>query len=637
MKTIKDIAVSNPTPWGDLAQAIDENFNELYLNAPNYCVGYWDKDSLNPESLDTLGDVSLLKKWDFYLLDTTDNANKTTLPVGKLKRNNLLRFEDGSFAPTVGITEDMRAECDVALYLDNSQTTLYCEADAFDAEAFYNQYGMTQKLYDGTGKEVRILRPWETTETKYTIGLGNGITYYLLDNIVGKSGKKWKGVFTSPVTWDGIDIAPFKLEPTAISPSMVCTVGNKTRCFFYLYEPDNNNCKSAKGVSNICSMFYNGRTYPRVNDMNQINDQNWSRANNADVTLPYPFAEGGYHALNTFISCMEVLHGTKYLHNANMFSSGISSNDTCSNEDTWKANGGIRYKLASDGTWKYGNWSSSPSDMRYNSSNGNTHFSNFLNQEHPKEQVMESQMAASFAVETGVSEGVEFDFYGEKYWYKNVTGVNGLADGEMNVRVYKPMKETISAFTPTGEAADFDVEVILRMGLCGGMNLSGDVFAYWGGGYEQVGTCSVLNAESRVNLPVDLYLQPDQTKWLKEDTVSKNDLGKFDFEKSYISLGRTVNPGDSYVSDRHSYTPFKKAKGGSINTGECFYAWDSNSWSNTLNQRCRIASRFRVSSTYSSCSPRSLLAHALASHSSRLNAGSSQALVSVSATPLEAE
>lgn len=116
MKTIKDIAVSNPTPWGDLAQAIDENFNELYLNAPNYCVGYWDKDSLNPESLDTLGDVSLLKKWDFYLLDTTDNANKTTLPVGKLKRNNLLRFEDGSFAPTVGITEDMRAECDVASF-----------------------------------------------------------------------------------------------------------------------------------------------------------------------------------------------------------------------------------------------------------------------------------------------------------------------------------------------------------------------------------------------------------------------------------------------------------------------------------------------------------------------------------------
>ena len=111
--------------------------------------------------------------------------------------------------------------------------------------------------------------------------------------------------------------------------------------------------------------------------MHQINDQNWSRANNADVTLPYPFAEGGYHALNTFISCMEVLHGTKYLHNANMFSSGISSNDTCSNEDTWKANGGIRYKLASDGTWKYGNWSSIPSDMRYNSSNGNTYFSNF--------------------------------------------------------------------------------------------------------------------------------------------------------------------------------------------------------------------------------------------------------------------
>lgn len=40
-------------------------------------------------------------------------------PVGKLRKNNLLRFENGDFAPTVGITEEMRAECDVELYLDS--------------------------------------------------------------------------------------------------------------------------------------------------------------------------------------------------------------------------------------------------------------------------------------------------------------------------------------------------------------------------------------------------------------------------------------------------------------------------------------------------------------------------------------
>lgn len=637
MKKIFDIAKDSEQSWGTLAQAIDDNFSELSALSPNYCIGSWENGSLNPDSVETIGNSGLLTQWDFYLLDTTDNTRETTKPVGKLKRNNLLRFEDGRFAPTVGITEAMRAECDVELYLDNSQATKYCDAGAFDAESFYNEHGMTQKLYDSTGTEVRILRPWETTENKYTIGLGNGVTFYLLDNVVGKSGKRWKGVFTSPTTWDGIDTTPYALVPTAISPSMVCTVANKTRCFFYVYEPDNNNCKSARGVSNICSMFYNGRTYPRVNDMQQVNDMNWSRANNADVDASYPFAEGGYHALNTFITCMEVLHGTKYLHKATLFSSGISSNDGCSSEAAWKENGGVRYKLSAEDTWKYGTWNFTPSDMCYDNAAGKTHFSNWLNAEHPKEQCMESQMAASFAVETGVSEGSEFEFYGGTYWYKNVTGVNGLADGEMNVKVYKLMTETVSAFNAAGETADFDLEVILRMGLCHGMNLSGDVFAYWGGGYEQVGTCNKPNSETRVNLPVDLYLQPDQTKWLKETNATKNDFGIFDFEKEYPKIGSAINLGSGYASSRQSYTSWKTAKGGGIGQGECFYTWDENNWSSILNQRARIAARFRGAAAHGDCSARYLHAHYAVSFADRLFAGSAQARILVDAVPLQAE
>lgn len=164
MKKIFDIAKDSEQSWGTLAQAIDDNFSELSALSPNYCIGSWENGSLNPDSVETIGNSGLLTQWDFYLLDTTDNTRETTKPVGKLKRNNLLRFEDGRFAPTVGITEAMRAECDVELYLDNSQATKYCDAGAFDAESFYNEHGMTQKLYDSTGTEVRILRPWETTE-----------------------------------------------------------------------------------------------------------------------------------------------------------------------------------------------------------------------------------------------------------------------------------------------------------------------------------------------------------------------------------------------------------------------------------------------------------------------------------------
>ena len=638
MKNILDLTNGETgQQWAVLAKAIDDNFAEVSMLSPDMCVGAWENGALSPESVDTIGDTSILSKWDFYLLDTTDNTDKTTTPVGKLKRNNLLRFEDGRFAPTVGITEEMRAECDVELYLDNAQAIKYCDAGAFDAAAFYNEYGMSQKLYDSAGGEVRILRPWETTETKYTIGLGNGITFYLLDNVVGKSGKRWKGVFASPVTWDGIDVAPYALEPTAISPSPVCTVGNKTRCFFYAYEPDNNNCKSSKGAGNVCSMFFNGRTYPRVNDMQQINDMTWSRANNADANAPYPFAEGGYHALNTFITCMEVLYGTKYLHKVSLFSSGISSADSCSSETTWKNNGGVRYKLSSDDTWKYGIWSATPQGIYYNNAKGTGSLTAWLNSEHPKEQCMESQMAASFAVETGVSEETEFEFYGGTYWYKNVTGVNGLVDGEMNVRMYKRMSETVSAFDEAGESVSADFEVILRMGLCNGMNMSGDVFAYWGGGYEQVGTCEYLQSETAVGNPVDFYLQPDQTKWLKETAATKTDLGIFDFENEYPKIGTAVNLGNGYSSARLSYAPWKTAKGGSIGQGECYYASDNNYWSNTLRQRARLAARFRGVAHLSSCSARYLYANSPVTYAFRHYAGSAQARISVGAVPLQAE
>lgn len=600
-----------------------------------YALGYWNEDELDPDVVGTVGEPSFLSEWHPYLLDTTDNTGTTTTPVGRLKKNNYLRFEDGTFAPVVGITEAQRAQCDVALYLDNSQAQKYCDAGQFDAEEFYNEYGMTQKLYNAAGEEIgHILRPWETTETKYTIGIGREDTVYLVDQLQGASGKKWRGISSTPKPYDGIDATSYPLAPTALSPCPVCTVGGKTRSFFYLYEGETN-CQSSNGQSNLCTMFKNGRTYPRVNDMQQVNNMNYARANNATNTNPCPFAEGGYHALNTFITCMEVLYGTKYLHKDTLFGSGISSNDACNSEDSWKLHGGVRYKLSSSEEWKYANWSGQ-GDIYYNSTQGRTSFTVMLNQEYPKQQCMESQMAASFAVETGVAEGEEFEFYGSTYWYGTPTGLPGLMDGEMNARVYKKMAQTFNAYDSAGTSQSWDVEAILRMPLVEGMNLSGDVFAYWGGGYEQVLTTKYLQATQKYGNPVDLYLQPDQTEWLRETAFQKNDLGVFDFESSYIKIGSIENTGDGYSQGRNPYAGYKTRKGGSISTGECYYGWDDNNVSNVLNQKTRAAARFRGRANAGTCSARFLLASYAASVTIRYNAGSAQALIA-GATPPQAE
>jgi len=109
-------------------------------------------------------------------------------------------------------------------------------------------------LVDEEYVEAHALLPWETTETKYSIGVGYGQELYLLDNVVGNSGKAWKGIFLKPTIWDGIDVTPWKLARTAICPSPITTVGNKARCFFFAYEGETN-CNSANGNDGHCTMI----------------------------------------------------------------------------------------------------------------------------------------------------------------------------------------------------------------------------------------------------------------------------------------------------------------------------------------------------------------------------------------------
>lgn len=599
-----------------------------------YALAEWTEGELDPEAASFAGDPGLAAEWDAVLLDTTDNAGEVTHPVGTLMRGNWLRFEDGTFAPTVGITEEQRAQCDAELYLDASHAQKYCGAGEFDAEAFYNGYGMEQKLYTAAGEEItHILRPWETTETKYTIGVANRRKLWLVDQIKGKSGKTWRGVSSSPQTYDGIDASAWPLERTALSPSPVCTVGGRTRSFFYLYEGETN-CKGSAGQNGLCTMFTGGRTYPRVNDMQQINNMNYARANNADTEKPYPFAEGGYHALNTFITCMEVFHRTKWLHQDTLFGSGVSSNDTCADEGTWKLHGGVRYKLTSASDWKYARWNGN-GDIYFSADGERTRFTVLLNIQYPVWQCMEAQMAASFAVETGVPEGQEFGFYGGTYWWQAPSGALSLADGEMNARVYKRMSQTFSAYDAEGVEQSWDVEVILRMSLMEGMDLSGDVFAYWGGGYEQVGTTRYPSGEQLTGNPVDLYLQPDQKAWVRETDSAKASLGAFGFEGSYVHLGAVENLGDGYVLKRVPYAGYKRENGGSIFQGECCYCYSNNYWGYIADNRVRIASRFRGAASHGFCSPRLLSASTAVTNAARTIAGSAQALIG--AAPPQAE
>lgn len=664
----------------ELKASIDQNSNDiksvskkvdLIMGPIHYYVAEYAKGSNDNTEIRHLGNKDILKNFGFVLLDTSDNKNITTKPK-RLKDNNLLRFEDGTFAPTVGITTEQYNQCMANdIYTGevgddgNMIYTLQYQAGQFNAavqwerdKALIKAGGHAQELYtlvpgsagdtSGTYKKVtHVLRPWETTETKYTIGIANLVDMYLLDNQVGDSGAYWKGIFLEPVSWDGIDVTKHKLPPTAIGPCPVTTIQEngiiKTRNFFYLYK-GMTNCQSDGGLLPNHD-FVENRTYPRVNDMNQVNNMVYARNNNYDVTKPYPFAEGGYHATNTFITALELAAGTRYLHQANMFGSGISSNSSL-NDGNFFTSGGVRFRAPGDTNWTYKNFGDYSTPLQYNDSGSTNMMSQVLYNSYPIEQCMESQMAASYAVELGINPTVDatspnwFDFYGNDYYYMNVPGFDGLQEGRMNTRVYKVIhKSEVSAYK--GKAAtNFEVDVVLRMSLFNGANLSGDINAYNGGGLEIVGSCTVKpeidwndpefdpEVNPFVGNKIDIYVEPDQTKWHSEKVISKNGLDQvFGFEALYRHVLETKNFGDSYTLTREGFTPWKTAKASSMVQGECYYQVDENHWGH-LNQRVRIGSFFRGDSySFSQDSPRSLLANQDASKSGSVFSGTAQALI----------
>lgn len=139
---------------------------------------------------------------------------------------------------------------------------------------------------------------------------------------------------------------------------------------------------------------------------------------------------------------------------------------------------------------------------------------------------------------------------------------------------------------------------------------------------------------NRAGNPFKLYMECDQTKWMKVVDANKANKGVFDFESAYPFMGSFDNKPNGYVRERAPYTGWKVENGGNMITGQCCYGWSECYWGSTIGTRTRVAARFRGAANRSSCSARSLYAHSAVSYALRINAGSAQALMKVgAATP----
>lgn len=610
--------------------AVEAKVDELMLGSSEHVAAAWDYSSDSPKALKVVGNKDLVDL-RMFVLDCTDNAGESTKPVGVTKRNNLFRYEDGSFAPAVRITEDQRAECDVELYRKPSGGELvkYCNAGEYDAAKFVEEFGVNEKLYTKDGKEVRVLYPWETTDKKYTHMVGTQQTLYYISAAKGTSGKLWSGIFTAQQQWDGINA--LELLPTAITPSPVYCIKDtdgkyKTRCFFALeagLDDEQVHSAGSAGIGNLVTAFKGGRTYPTTNGINQLKNAEWARNNNADPARTLPFAEGGYAARDLFVSYLETKYGRKDLHNANFFDGGISSNNYVTNESSWLQYGGVRYKIDGAGEWSYNNFSSYP-NFCYDNQKNKVNWSVLLNSAYAKEQCMESQVAASWAVEAKITEGQHFQMYGGEYWWKRVPGTLGLFDGRMNARIYKLVKTKFSAFNNEGGSVQVEAEIVLAMSLFEGMKLSGDIFEYWGGGAETVGNANDQSTSGSLGELLEHYLQPDQSEWATETGTSINAGETFGFEKTYIKTG-TSKSMTSFAKRRVAFANRASEAGGSMITGECFYTYGNNYWGGTPGKRVRIGFRLGGYAFDGHCSARYLYGSVDVAFGNACYGGSAQA------------
>lgn len=649
--TLAALGATDKDHLPQMSVEVEPKYPDLFGN--NYCVGY-DASSDDVVPIEVHGNKSFLGQLDFmlYQCDTTNENDDGTYNASLLQRNNLLHYVGGGYAPVVGITAEQEAECgDNALYSDSACTTVAYEAGKYNAVTEWEQHdkalmaagGQPRTLYkkadDGTISEVsHKLRPWETTRTDLSIGVGYTFPVYLLDQVRGDSGKVWKGIFTDVTEWDGIDLTPYRLEPTAMGPGCFTTIGNKARNLFYVYKPSDANCQvfgagdtsSGAHIGNI-SWLPSDRAYPRVVDVHQVSSMTYCRGNNKDTTAPYPQAEGGYFALDTLITAIELMAGTKYIADPDLYGSGISGNDKPTAANFFKV-GGVKYKKASDTAYTY-NFIGVEAKPTIDGTTYTSSWSAMLNFQRPHEACMESQMAASMAVELGIepttASGSEktFYFYGGKYYYMTAGSMTTPADGMLNARVYKIVE---GSYTDDNDG-EVDVEYRLRMSLYAGAMLSGDILVYCGGGAELVVKAQHTRDDDKYDNPVAFWLQPSQKEWKRITSAQVAADATFGFEDSYLNLiaddGSTVTVSNNWRKNRTGYTPFA-VDNSSKNKGDCMYIYNEN-WYDTggSGKRTRLALRFGLNAYNGACAPRSLNCTYPASSSNRYGGGRAQTLV----------
>lgn len=411
------------------------------------------------------------------------------------------------------------------------------------------------KMEDGTDSGI-VIDGTTVTDDGSDIMLVNTEGFYAI--LGGKHATyERRLVSDSPFTYDGE-------QAKYIPPYGVCVDFSIVKSGVQRSIRDNTHTGSgAAGIGGV-SYLSDGKGCP-IASVSRFGYEGYARAKNPDNTKNIPYANDFQLDHRLWMSLLFIKFQTKDLHAQSILGGCISSNDGAPNASTWGTRTGVRV-TETGGAFSY--YLLASSRFRATSEGANQTFSAVLNNNMPMLKMFEMQLALSYAKANGIATDTQFTYDGSTYSYVNVTGSNGINDGEMTARVRKLVTVSFTGYDGVNNVAveNMVIDYCLEQAIvCGKI-------AGWGNCYVWTSGLDFVCDGSNANL-YSIYQTDDIEKMTTDTDVTEKDPGqKFAFENTYDLIGTHAH-GSGYHLQLYDNSLIGKTTGGGLHTGECAYQY----------------------------------------------------------------
>lgn len=416
---------------------------------------------------------------------------------------------------------------------------------------YFNQVNLF-KMEDGTDSNI-IIDGTIVTDDGSDVMLVNTETIYVINGGANETYER-RLVGKAPFVYDGN--AAIEIPPHGVCIDYSTLKDGKQRSI-------RDNTVAGTGGAGVGGISYldNGLGGIKA-EVSRFNYELYARAKNTDTSKNVPYSNSFWLDRDVWHTLLCIKFKTKDYHGSAYAGKALTSNDNAPTVSTWGTVTGVRV-TETNATFSYYNLSSS----RFSSASGQpaVNFWALLNGSRPLMKMFEAQLALSYAYANSIAPDTDFSYDGATYKYANITGHNGLADGEMTAKLRK--KVTVS-FTGRDVTNSVDVTNMQIDYLLEQVIIKGRV-AIWGHLYTWT---SGIDAWTD-NTNYYFYQTADVNKVTIDTDSAEKDLGvKYAFENTYQKVQQIAN-GDGWVLRMSNNSLIIKNGGGSLHTGECAYSY----------------------------------------------------------------